>query len=325
MDRVEFLTLLYSEKFSTFSAKRLVKAIRSSTTRQYQSQWKRFQEWLPAETTDITHDTALRFLTFLHEEKHLKAMTIRNVKAALRKPLYLAFGVNTTSEEFQELSKSQFLSDPPAPKPNIDWSLDAIFKQFESRRFRLPRITTEDLLIKCLFLTALASGNRASELANASRSGCSISPTDVSLSVLPGFIYKNQSVDRCPPPISFPTLGGKHALCPAYHLKEYLKRTTSWEHGNRVFLEPKSHKPLNAGRCSFWLAHALRSFGDSPGNPSGHDIRRVSHSIAWMRNVSMEKIMRNGFWSTPNVFIRCYQRTLSVPKKQFVAGRTVIN
>ena len=57
--------------------------------------------------------------------------------------------------------------------------------------------------MKEMFLTALATGNRVSELAALSRASILVSPTNsqVTLPVCPGFLYKNQSISQTHPNI----------------------------------------------------------------------------------------------------------------------------
>lgn len=101
--------------------------------------------------------------------------------------------------------------------------------------------------MKTLFLTALATGNRVSELAALSRTAVSIpdNAKKITLPVKPGFLYKNQTMSRTPPNIVIKALlnkdGSPHNLCPIDALRRWLRLSALWE-SDAIFINPKSKK-----------------------------------------------------------------------------------
>ncbi|KAK3892568.1 hypothetical protein Pcinc_003585 [Petrolisthes cinctipes] len=89
-------------------------AYHASTTCQTQSNWKVFQQWLPADISDITEDVILRFL-YLDEVKKLSPHTIMNFKkcsgASFKISLRSEFNPPEASTE-KLLLKSPLLNGP---------------------------------------------------------------------------------------------------------------------------------------------------------------------------------------------------------------------
>ena len=112
--------------------------------------------------------------------------------------------------------------------------------------------------MKALFLTALAIGNRVSDLAALSRASILISPnrSQVSLPVRPGFLYKNQSISRTPPNIVVKVLrdgSSPHRLCPVDALLRWIDLSKDWS-SDSEFLSLISRNPMNRGPLvTSWL------------------------------------------------------------------------
>ena len=302
--------------------KKLVTAYRSSTDRQAQSNWKSFRDWLPEHISTITTQTVIEFLMHLEDVKHLNPRTILNYRSRLRLPFQLAFNIDFESEVFSLLARNQFLTNPPQRKKIPEWSVDKVLDLLSTAEFDLRSASPEHLLIKTLFLTALASGNRVSELAATSRQGLDFSDNKVALPTRPDFLFKNQSIKNpLPPAIQFPALGHNNSLCPVAALRNYVAKTSHLPHQGVLFINPTSGKPLAAGRLSYWLVKAIRLADPLTPRPAGHDVRKLGHSIAFARGLDPQDILKNGFWHSPNVFIHIYLTSCSSPLNKFMAGR----
>lgn len=323
MDRLRFLKLALTHIHGPDIAEHLASAHRGSTIRQAQSVWKKFQSWLPVEATNITRDTVLRFLIHLASDLGLNTRTVVNYRGALALPLKTAFLIDFNHESFNLLTRSQFIENPPQPKKIPSWSLDVVLEALSTQRFSLELITPKDLLLKTLFLVALASGNRCSELAATRRGGITMVNGQVTLPVDPVFLFKNQALARPnPPPITFPTLGFENILCPWSFLQRYLATTTPARNEDSIFLHPTTSVPLKAGRVSYWLTQAIKTADNTATAATGHDIRKMAHSLAFARGVSVDDIVKHAFWHSPHVFIRKYLCQVSSASRKVVAGRS---
>ena len=158
----------------------------------------------------------------------------------------------------------------------------------------------------CFFLIAVAAGNRASELAHIDRSTINYHENDgsVSMSVVPSFLFKNQSSKRSPPPIRFPGLPGDSALCPVSAIRR-LQVSSRKVTNQKLFVNPKTGAVLNAATLRFWLCKSINWLVPE-AIPRAHDVRKNAFSMAWVRGVSEEEIMKQGFWSSRSVFFRKY-------------------
>jgi len=323
MDRLEFLKTMWEEKHGEIVANRLILAQRDSTARQFQSAWKTFQAWLPTNIPDISKQNILEFLLFLQDERKLKPRTILVYRAALALPLVLAYNIDTSDKEFSLLAKAQFLSQPPTTPKLPSWSLNRALETLSNHPFK-PPTSLENLFLKTIFLVALASGNRVSELAACVRTGSVISLNHINLAVRSGFLFKNQSILKKPSAITFPAIDLKHPLCPGACLQLYLKETAHTDHKGYLFVHPSTGLPLKSGRLAYWLWKAIQLSARPVETFGAHDLRKLGHSVAWIRGTPLDEILKNGSWQSPNVFINNYCTSLIVPSKDFVAGRSLI-
>lgn len=233
-------------------------------------------------------------------------MTYRN---AIALPLHYAFRISTKDKKFNLLARSQFLSRPPTKPVAPKWSLTKVLDLLSSPRYQKnpsPQLTFE----KALFLTALATANRASELAALHLPAVTFSAnaSKVTLPTKPGFLFKNQRPNRSPPKIVMRALRSPNndhlPWCPVASLKLWLTARPPSE-SDRVFIDPASAKPLNAGRVAVWLCRIIKK-ADPTAIPKGHDLRKVATSLAWARGLEVQELIDAAFWSSPNVFTQHY-------------------
>ena len=305
MDRLSFLRYQYRRKFSADITERLLRASRDSTVKQQEVAWKAFQSWLEGCKEEVSNSSVLEFLCFLRDNKKLQTNTILNYKASLQLPLSFVPEVNLKSWEFHELSKSLYLDLPPNAKHIPEWDVGKVLHMLQDEEHYNSENLSIFSLKKCIFLVALASGNRVSELAATERSGIKFDAncSKVTMVTKPGFLFKNQRHGRAPPNISFKSLPLNPSLCPIINLKNYLKITQKTE--GPVFLNTKSQAPIHPSTLSRLLAETIEE-ADSGKLPRGHDVRKVAASLAWTRGVPPGDIIKRMFWSSSSPFIKQY-------------------
>jgi hypothetical protein len=154
-------------------------------------------------------------------------------------------------------------------------------------------------------LVALAAGSRISELAALDRAAVAFNVGSVNIPVRVGFLFKNQSLNRCPDTLSFFDLPEDLSICPVLAWRHFLGSTAADDHRNHNFHSPVSGKPLNAASLGSWLTKSIRMLVPGSG-PRAHDVRKVAFSLAWARGSSMQSIVKHGFWASPNTFISKY-------------------
>ena len=322
LDRIRFLKRVMGQKFGMKVAGMLSSAYRASTNKQAQSTWSSFQKWLPESTKLVTLRTVLNFLVYKFKREKVSARTILGCKNALALPMWYGFGVDVASKEFSLLSRAMFLHKPPRPRLFPSWSINKVLEFFSQAKFHLRWASIHDLLLKTLFLVALASGSRISELAALSRRGIVFQKGSVVLIVKEGFLLKNQTMTHCPSNLVIPALNPPHQLCPVLALKSYIERTCHLEHKDQVFLSPSSNVPLKAGRLAYWLCKGI-SLADPNVKVRAHDVRKQAFSLAWVRGVPLRSITERGFWLSPNTFIDKYLVPVTNYTANYVAGGSV--
>ena len=260
MDRLQFLREVYTATRGPKVANSLVHALRKSSINQAQTAWRAFKEWLPEHLTVLRKRHVLEFLVSLKDNKKLSPWTILGYRHSLSIPFKEAFDINFADKDFSLLAKAQFHLSPPVQKKIPKWSLNHALETLQTPRFRNNSASLEDLFLKTIFLVAIASGNRCSELAACIREGISFEGNKVTIPTKEGFLFKNQTMERTPPPVSFPSMATRHQLCPASALSSYLEKSSHLPHKDTLFVHPKSGCPLLSGRLSYWIAKAIFTF-----------------------------------------------------------------
>ena len=111
--------------------------------------------------------------------------------------------MNFADRNFSLLAKAQFHLSPPTQRKLPKWSLNHALETLQTPRFRNNTASMQDLFLKTIFFVAVASGIRCSELAACTREGISFDSNTVTIPSKEGFLFKNQTLDRTPPPVTF--------------------------------------------------------------------------------------------------------------------------
>ena len=296
---MEFLRAVYRRSYNEEVVTDLLSHLAVSSLRQYESSWKRFQNWLADKPETISSSVVASFL--VHCSKGLSARTVLTIRAALALPLLEGLGIDLDHRHFHMLAKAAFRKKPPMTRVVPSWSLDEALEVLA----KIPQesLGPREILYKAIFLTAVASSNRSSELAAIDRERIELRQSSIVLPVKPGFLFKNQGQFHSPTLIEIPDLPGS-PLCPVKALRDYLDATQGRSETS-LFLHPVSSKPLNAGRLAFFLAKAIDWL--LPGClAEAHDTRRLSTTLAFMSGVTIGNIVAAASWRSTNTFTSRY-------------------
>ena len=208
LSRREILSRSLSKKLSNSVIEDLFKDLRASTLRQYQSCWSAFQRFCKVSNiTEVSQDVVLRFLSYLFHERNYSVATINTHIAALKDPLWYGFQVVLDPRVLDLLRRSFFLQRPPSKTSRPFWSLSKVLNSLSPPEF--PSNPSKILLLhKAVFLLALATGLRASQLHALTRRPAwtifASGDTQVSLAPLPSFLAKNEREQHRLQPIIIP-------------------------------------------------------------------------------------------------------------------------
>ena len=239
LDRLHFLKEVYTASRGSTVANSLVHAFRKFSINQAETVWRAFKEWLPDNLTVLRKRHVLEFLVFLRDNKKLSPRSFLGYRHSLSIPFKEAFEINSEDRDFLLLAKAHFHLSPPTQRKLSKWSLNHALETLQTPRFRNNTASLEDLFLKMFFLVAVASGNRCSELAACTREDISFDSNTVTIPTKEGFLFKNQTLDRTPPPVAFPSMATKHQLCPAFVLSTFLSKVCISATQKHAFCAPQ--------------------------------------------------------------------------------------
>jgi len=318
----------FSERVSSSVAR----ARRTSTERVYQAHWRCWVDWAERRQVDPGDPPIpqlCEFLMYLIHEKKFTQGTVKSYRSAICTTIRQSGGPDlSVNPILRELVNSLKINAPKAAIKVPQWDVFIVLEALKGPPFE-PANTCDAAhwSYKTAFLLALATAKRRSELHAIDYKAIRWEKDMVHLSVLPDFVAKNQRPGESFPPIVVPslahTLGSKdpnRSLCPFRALKWYLeKSSTKRSSQRRLFISfTKTGKEIAAPTLSRWIVKAVTIALDSNGElecnrgtPRAHEVRAIATSLARVRAVPMENILRAAFWRNESTFSRFYLRDMT--------------
>ena len=325
--------------YSDSSIDLLLQAHKFSTTRQYQTAWRVFLNFLESRglsSKDVSLPVVCDFLTDLVITLDREYRTIAVYKCALRHPILYACRLDIHEDISILFMRGVFNSRPPRrASPMPSWSLNGVLSFICSQEFEpLEDSSFIRLTQKTLFLILLASGRRISEVAHISRTSVQRPDSSLSLLWVPGFRPKHYSPDFVPSPPSISCFAFTQPigrlLCPvrAYHI--YWQRSHEWlddvplSQRHRPFLWSHPDHALHhiIGSLTKWFIslikdcrqrdglsldirigpHQTRKFAGSYSAQAGHDMQRVRKVMGFS---SLTILKKNYIANVPPLIMPC--------------------
>ena len=315
-DRLGFLSLALSRlELPDATIADLIKAHRASTRRQYESGWKKFQSFVrQRNVSNITPETLASFATFVfHSKAKVSPATVTNAMVAIRDPLAYGFGVEINRRTWDLLRSSFFIQRPPAPPSPPSWSLEKVLAYLQSPRFTVEP-SPSDILLKALFLVAMATGHRVSQLAALLRTNQFMrfghNDSSVTLAPKPRFLAKNERADHRMSPVVVPAWmvsDAHHPLCPVAALRAYISASSSTSAPD-LWVDPQSLRCLKTTDLAAKLVQLI-SAADPQSEPKAHQVRKYASSLAFFRSFDVDQVRRAGQWSSSASFVQRYLLT----------------
>ncbi|KAK4322184.1 hypothetical protein Pmani_006983 [Petrolisthes manimaculis] len=306
--RLDFLRKRLRSKFLEDSVALMLNALRPTSRRQYQSCWKRFQIFLSSAGRPLSQDTVLSFLTWLSSTGNRAPATVTAHVSALADPLWFGADIHLEGRALTLLSWGIRATSTPGPRNTPRWSLHKVLASVET----LTQSQGEDeLLMSSLFLLALATGFRASQLAALTRhpNFTSFGENDDYLTLAPSpiFLAKNERSDRLIAPLRVPALREDHShlpLCPVHATRAYIEPTKHLA-PSHLFYNSRSHKPLRTRTISKLLCRVIEK-ADHGNCPRAHSIRGMAASLAFLRSRSLTRVQELEGWASIESFLNRY-------------------
>ena len=312
--------------FSEEAAARAAKPQRQSSLSLYQSRWRIFCSWCNRREIDPYLSTVQQiadFLLFLFHVQGCVPTTVAGYRTAIsqtRAPVDgLPIGLNPV---LTNIIKNLRLEAPRTDNRVPEWELDVVLRALCEAPFEPPSWSSPEgrkfCTLKTVFLLALATGARRSELHALSRSARDLilSDTGVSLKTLPGFLAKNQIPGHDPGPFVVKALSpftgrdsADHLLCPVRMLKYYLHFTKATGKSGPLFQKLTGNGYPKSQTISSWIKNLIRLIYDKKGlsvQGHAHEVRRLAASWAYFSGVSTAAIVEAGRWRSSSSFTSFY-------------------
>ena len=326
------LRLMKHKDLSSKVSRSIYDSRKSSTNVLYQKRWATFVSWCRANKYSASRPTITslcEFFIYLFEEKGLVVNTIRCYRSTLHSVLrHTGLKINK-NQDVADVIRSLRLRAPVNNSRLVNWNLDVLLKFLCSDTFEpISHCSLLNLTRKTFILLALALSKRVSELQALSRTvGFCTEGALVSLSL--DFRAKNdfkcKDLERHFLIKELGSLVGQEEealLCPVRALKTYLERTNNLVGPNmgRLFVSPrKPTNPASKNALTSMTKDVIREAHVAlcPDllpilKVKTHELRGVSTTMAFNKNLSLQAVMEAAQWRCNSVFASHYLKDIAL-------------
>ena len=324
--------------FSEEVAARIEAPQRGSTRAVYKSKWTIFVKWCKSNKVDFRSPSVNQiadFLLYLFKERNLQPSTIDGYRTAIA-DMVGNDKLHISSDENLTRLLDSFHRDKPKGRRGVpSWNLSLVLHQLTKAPFEpLRKASLKHLTFKTVFLLALGSGKRRSEIHAwlAKNIRHQEDWSKVSLYPSPSFLSKNQLARDGPTsvaPVVIPalaptldkSLSGDRSLCPVRALRYYLDRTKDSRQGKElVFVSFKAgfQKDSVPATISSWVKQTVLlcyQLSDQKAQDlhqvRAHDVRAFAASRAFQGGISLDQILSACHWKAHNTFTQFYLKDLA--------------
>lgn len=352
--RLETVQLrLRRQGFSEGVAQVVTHRVRPSTASVYGSRWQAFVDWcltMNIEPTSPSIPQIADFLLHLSNDKNFAPGTIEGYKTSISS--VLSTGLETSVGKDPVLSalmQGLYRANPRSSNLVPKWDLGIVLHALTGKPFEPIQFSSlKALTLKTVFLLALATGARRSELhALSYKVFWGPDLTQVVLQPVLGFLRKNQRISESQDVITVPALRPllqrdmreDISLCPVRSLYNYTLRTKEFRGAReRLFL---SYKPgfkgeISSQTVSTWIklciqeayriAQTERQDIVPMVKAKAHEVRALAASWAKFNGLATSKIMEAATWRTTSVFANHYLRDCTLMSEDiFKLSATVVS
>ena len=275
------------------------------------------------------------FLLHLFQDKKLQPGTIDGYRSAIADKLGNST-INVSKDENLTRLLDSFHRDRPKGRRGIpSWNLSLVLHQLTKAPFEpLKEASLKHLTFKTVFLLALSSGKRRSEIHAWSHKNIRHQSDwfKVSLYPSPSFLSKNQLTKEGPDgvaPVVIPALApsldrslkGDRSLCPVRALHYYWDRTSDLRQNKElVFVSFKKgfDKDISPATISSWIKQTVilcYELSDQEALPlhqvKSHGVRAFAASKAFQSGISLDQILSVCHWKSHNTFTLFYLKDVA--------------
>ena len=324
--------------FSEEVATRIEAPQRRSTRAIYESKWSVFVRWCEEHKVDFRSPSIKQiadFLLYLFQEKHLQPSTIDGYRTAISDKLGNG-RVNIGKDENLTRLLDSFHRDKPKGRRGVpSWNLSLVLHQLTKPPFEpLRKASLKHLTFKTVFLLALGSGKRRSEIHAWVHRNIRHQEdwSKVSLYPSPSFISKNHLAKEgpgCVAPVIIPALAPTldkslkedRTLCPVRSLRYYLDKTKDLRSDKElvfVSFRKSFKKDIVPATVSSWIKQTIGLCYQLSDEQSqnlhqvrAHDVRAFAASKAFQGGVPLDQILSACHWKSHSTFTQFYLKDVA--------------
>jgi hypothetical protein len=318
-----------SERFSEEARKLLSASWRKGTQKDYCSKFKQFNSWCCSRQIDpnsISLSQIADFLTYLYIEKGLQYRTIAGYRSMLSTvlPTVDNFPIGQHPHIIR-LIKGVFNSRPPVKKLLPEWDLHIVLNMLENSPFEpLEQISLKELTFKTVFLTAITTFRRCSDLQALRIDEHLMRIQEQGITFIRHGLAKQDREKHFGAKIFVPTYKEKVCLDPRRCLLSYLDKTKQFrnslpkeQRGNLFLALKEPHKAVTSQTISHWIVQVIKdAYAKNESTTSikvrAYSTRAIGTSWALFKGTSVHEILESADWSLESTFSRFYLRELDV-------------
>uniref|UniRef100_A0A803JUY8 Tyr recombinase domain-containing protein n=1 Tax=Xenopus tropicalis TaxID=8364 RepID=A0A803JUY8_XENTR len=319
-------SVLRQKGFSEEVIMTMIRARKPVTSKIYHRVWECYRRWCEDREFSFIEFRLPRILQFLQAglQKGLRLGSLKTQISALsilfQERIALSDDVRTFLQGVARIS-------PPFRHPIPPWDLNLVLNALLDSPFEpLSEVGVEMITWKTVFLVAIASARRVSELGALS---CSepflvFHEDRAVLRTTPGFLPKVVSNFHINTEIVLPSFCNRpkndketrlHRLDVVRALKTYIARTRSFRRTDSLFVIPSGAKkglPATKTTIARWIRETVRRAYLAqkkvpPIKLRAHSTRALGTSWAHRNLASAEQVCRAATWSSPHTFTKFYQ------------------
>ena len=317
-----------TEGFSKGVRELLSASWRKGTQKDYCSKFRRFNSWCSTRKIDpykISLSQIADFLSYLFDSG-LQYRTIAGYRSMLSTvlPPIDNFQIGQHPKIIR-LIKGVFNTRPPVAKLLPEWDLHIVLRMLENSPFdNVEQMSLKDLTLKTVFLTAITTFRRCSDLQALRTDEGSMRIQTKGITFIRHGLAKQDREKHFGAKIFVPTYTENTSLDPRKSLLQYLDKTKplrkklQQDQRGKLFLalcEP--HKPVTSQTISHWIVQINKqAYSDSESSGKGkihaHSTRAIGSTWAFFKGASINSILESADWSSESTISRFYLRELDV-------------
>ena len=299
----------------------MLSAWRSSTNKNYDSAWRKWEDFCNDRDINPFSASIESILSFLasqfHKGHQYRSLNIYRSAISSIHPRIDGFEIGK-HPMVTRLMKGVFNKRPPLPKYTTTWSVGDVLRYLRSLGCSSD-LSLKDLSYKLATLLALVTAGRSSDLVLLSVNHSTSTREGIKF-VLNG-LSKQSRPNHTRPPILVQKYIEDPLICPIECFNTYVSRTNQFRSvdGQGLFVPAqlflgisKPHAPIKACSIARWIKCTLSSAGIDTKKFSAHSTRGATTSKAVEGGATLTEVLQQADWSTARTFHGFYFRPSQV-------------